>query len=54
MTLLPENEKRKEQLIREYSKKVRAPGDYWWRKVEELQGYEGDYVYGEETPAPWA
>lgn len=41
--LTPQNEKRKAQLIRELSKKA-VPGNATWHRIEELQGFEGDYT----------
>ena len=36
-----ENEQRRRELIREYSKQAK-PLNWAWRKVEMLQGFEGD------------
>ncbi len=49
--LTKENEQTKRRFIREYEKKA-VPLNWAWRKVEELQGYEGDRTerdYGDPT-----
>ncbi len=49
--LTKQNEHRKNQLIGEYSKSAK-PLNWAWRKIEMLQGYEGDRTekdYGDPT-----
>lgn len=35
-------ERRREQFIRELYPKA-LPGNYYWRRIEALQGYDGDW-----------
>ncbi len=37
------NKRRREELIRKLAPKA-LPGNFAWRKLEELQGFEGDYT----------
>ncbi len=41
MIMTPENELEKRRLLREWSKKA-VPMNYWWKKVENMQHYDGD------------
>ena len=43
--------KRHDELIREWKKKIKRKGDYWWRKVEAWTG-DGDYSPADEGEAP--
>jgi hypothetical protein len=43
MTLTPQNERRKAQIIRQLEKKA-VPGNIAWQRIEELQGFDGDYT----------
>lgn len=41
----------REGLIAYYLKKAK-PGNWFWRKVEELQGFDGDYIPGQDDGEP--
>ena len=51
MNLTKQNEKRREEIIRELRPKA-IPGNWAWRKIEMLQGFDADHTDADHGEAP--